>query len=74
MDEQAEDKSEESRKKHIRYYQSLSKIIENIQKEIESEKEEKIINHLKERITAINLDKERIEKIFPEGLEELKDE
>ncbi len=74
MDEKIEDKSEESRKKHIKYYKSLSKTIKNIEKEIESEKEEKIINHLKERVDAMNLDKKRITKMFPNILKELKDE
>ncbi len=74
MDEKIEDKSEESRKNHTKYYKSLSKTIKDIEKEIESEKEEKIINHLKERIDAINLDKKRIVKMFPEISEELKDE
>lgn len=66
-----EEISEESKKKHILYYKSLSKIIEDIQKEIE---EEKIINHLKERIKAMKLDKERIAKMFPDSLEELENE
>ena len=74
MDEKIEDKSEESRQKHIKYYQSLSKIIKDIEKEMASEKENEIINHLKERINAINLDKKRIEKMFPEDVEKLKNE
>lgn len=74
MDEKVGDKSEKSRKQHIKYYKSLSKIIKDIEKEIESEKEEEIINHLKKRIHAINLDKKRIEKMFPDFLEEVTDE
>ena len=35
---------------------------------------EKIIKHLKERVKAINLDKERIEKIFPKITEKLNDD
>ena len=67
-------KEEESKKKHILYYKSLSKVIEDIQKEIETEKEEEIINHLRERIKAMKLDKERIAKMFPDSLEELENE
>ena len=74
MDEKIEDKSEESRKNHIKYYKSLSRTIKDIEKEIESEKEEKIINHLKERIDAVNLDKKRIAEMFPDISEELKNE
>ena len=69
-----EEISEESKKKHSLYYKSLSKVIEDIQKEIETEEEEKIINHLKERIKAMKLDKERIAKMFPDSLEELENE
>lgn len=71
MDEKMEDKSKESRKKHIKYYKSLSNTIKDVEKEIKSEKEEKIINHLKERIDAMNLDKKRIVKMFPDISEEL---
>ena len=69
-----EEKSEESKKKHILYYKSLSKVIEDIQKEIETEKEEEIINHLRERVKAMKLDKERIAKMFPDSLEEFENE
>ena len=65
---------EESKKKHILYYKSLSKVIEDIQKEIKTEKEEEIINHLRERVKAMKLDKERIAKMFPDSLEEFENE
>ena len=35
MDEKEEDKSEESKQNHIIYYKSLSKIISNMEKEIQ---------------------------------------
>lgn len=71
MDEREEDKSEESRKRHITYYKSLSKIIENIENEIQMEKETLVIKHLKDRIEAIDLDQKRIEKLFPGIKEEI---
>ena len=66
MDEKKEDKSEESKKKHIVYYKSLTNVINNIQKEIQEEKDPQVIKHLNDRIKAINLDKERIKKMFPD--------
>lgn len=72
MDECAEDKSEKSFERHLAYYKSLSRIIKEMEMEIKAEDEEGIKNHLKDRIKAINLDKERIEKMFPE--KEFKDE
>ncbi|QUC65338.1 hypothetical protein NsoK4_03590 [Nitrosopumilus sp. K4] len=74
MDDRREDTSEESFEKHLVYYKSLSKIIKDNQREIESEAEETIKNHLKERIKAMNLDKERIENMFPDKIKELRDE
>jgi len=74
VDEKIDDTSEESKRKHITYYKSLSKIIKNIEKEIESEKNDQIIKHLKERIDAINLDKKRIQNMFPKSAKEFKDE
>ena len=64
MDEKEEDKSEESRKKHITYYKSLTKIIKDIENEMQTEKETQVIKHLEDRIKAINLDKKRIEDMF----------
>ena len=66
MSEKPEDKSEESKKNHIAYYKSLTKVIENIQKEKLVETEPRIIKHLDSRIEAMNLDKKRIRGMFPE--------
>ena len=66
MSEKPEDKSEESKKNHIVYYKSLTKVIENIQKEKLEETEPKNIIHLDSRIEAMNLDKKRIRDMFPE--------
>lgn len=66
MNEKADDRSDESKKNHIKYYKSLNKTIENIQKEKLEETEPKIIKHLNSRIEAMNLDKKRIEDMFPE--------
>ena len=74
MDEKIEDKSEQSRIKHIAYYKSLTKIIKDIKTETEMETDETIRKHLRDRINALNLDKERIRKMFPDSLEEFKDE
>lgn len=74
MKDESDELSEESRKKHITYYKSLTKVIEDINKEIEEETEQGVINHLQERIKAINLDKERIEKMFPDIIKEIQDE
>jgi hypothetical protein len=69
-----EEKSAESLEKHIIYYSSLSKIIKDMEEEMKLEKEESKIKYLKERINAINLDKKRIEKMFPDNIEDLKNE
>lgn len=74
MDKNKEDTSSESKRKHIAYYKSLSRVIKDIENEIELEKEDSIKNHLQERIKAMKLDKERIEKMFPDNVEEFKDE
>ena len=66
MNENPEDRSEESKKNHIAYYKSLNKTIENIQKEKLEEIEPTIIKHLNGRIEAMNLDKKRIRDMFPE--------
>lgn len=66
MNEKTEDRSEESKKNHIVYYKSLTKTIENIQKEKLEESEPTIIKHLDGRIEAMNLDKKRIRDMFPE--------
>jgi len=49
MDVKEEDKSEESKKNHIRYYKSLTKIILDIQEEKNTASDPSIKNHLDER-------------------------
>jgi hypothetical protein len=46
MDEKDEDKSEESKKNHIAYYKSLTKVISDIQKESSLGTDPTIKNHL----------------------------
>ena len=65
MDEKKEDKSEESMKKHRAYYRSLSKIIANMNNEINEEGEPAIKEHLTSRIDAMEKDKKRIRDLFP---------
>ena len=65
MDEKAEDKSKESFQNHLVFYKKLNKTIDELEKEIEVNSDEKIREHLTERIKAINLDKDRIRKLFP---------
>ena len=66
MSEKPEDKSEESRKNHISYYNSLTKVIQDIQKEMQNETTPQIVEHLNKRIEAIELDKKRIRNMFPD--------
>ncbi len=66
MNEKPEDKSEESKKNHISYYKSLTKVIQDIQTEIQNETEPKIIEHLNNRIESMKLDKKRIKDMFPD--------
>jgi len=70
MDVKEEDKSEESKKNHIVYYKSLTKVISDIQKEIELGGDPTIKNHLNERIDAVEKDRKRIREMFPEIAEE----
>ena len=65
MDEKAEDKSKKSFENHLIFYKKLNNTILELEKEIEINSDSKIIEHLTERIKAINLDKERIRKLFP---------
>ena len=65
MDEKKEDKSEESRQNHIIYYKSLTKIITNMEQEIDNEGEPAVKEHLKSRIDAIEKDRKRIRDLFP---------
>ena len=74
MDEKIEDKSEESKQNHIIYYKSLTKIITNMEQEINNEGEPAVKEHLKSRIDAIEKDRKRIRDLFPDmSREELDD-
>ncbi len=66
MDEKIEDKSEESKQNHIIYYKSLTKIITNMEQEINNEGEPAVKEHLKSRIDAIEKDRKRIRDLFPD--------
>jgi predicted nucleic acid-binding Zn-ribbon protein len=66
VDEKEEDKSEESFQRHLIFYQKLNKKIKDIQNEIQSSTDAKILKHLNDRIDAIELDKTRIRKLFPD--------
>ena len=70
MDVKDEDTSEESRKNHILYYKSLTKIILDIQKEKDQESEPAIKNHLDSRVEAMEKDRARIREMFPDIKEE----
>lgn len=70
MDVKDEDTSEESKKNHISYYKSLTKVISDIQEEKEQEGEPAIISHLDKRIEAMEKDKKRIRDMFPDIKEE----
>jgi len=70
MDIKEEDKSEESKKNHIVYYKSLTKVISDIQEEIDLGGDPTIKNHLNERIDALEKDRKRIREMFPEITEE----
>ena len=70
MDVKDEDTSEESKKDHISYYKSLTKVISEIQEEKKQEGEPAIISHLDNRIEAIEKDKKRIRDMFPDITED----
>jgi len=70
MDVKDEDTSEESKKNHVLYYKSLTKVISDIQKEKDQEEESAIKNHLDNRIDAMKKDRERIREMFPDIKEE----
>lgn len=70
MDVKDEDTSEESKRNHILYYKSLTKVISDIQKEKNQEGEPAVKSHLDNRIDAMEKDKERIRKMFPDIKEE----
>jgi len=65
MDEKIEDKSEKSKKNHITYYRSLTKIITGMKDEINQEGEPAIKEHLTSRIDAMEKDRKRIRDLFP---------
>ena len=65
MDEKKEDKSEKSKKNHIIYYRSLTKIITNMKNEINETGEPAIKEHLISRIDAMEKDRKRIRNLFP---------
>ncbi len=70
MDVKEEDKSEESKKNHLTYYKSLTKVISDIQEEKNREADPTIKNHLDGRIDAIEKDRKRIREMFPDITEE----
>ena len=69
MDIKKEDKSEQSKKDHIVYYKSLSKIITELQEERRQESGPAIQRHLDGRIDAMEQDRKRIRNMFPDVLE-----
>lgn len=66
IDVKKEDKSEESKKNHLTYYKSLTKVISDIQEEKNTALDPTIKNHLDERIDAIEKDRKRIREMFPD--------
>lgn len=70
MDIKEEDKSEESKKNHIAYYKSLTKVILDIQEEVNLGIDPTMKDHLNERIDAVEKDRKRIREMFPEITEE----
>ena len=66
MDEKEEDKSEESYQRHLVFYQKLNDTILGIKSEMKNTSDEKLLKHLRERIEAVDLDKTRIRKLFPQ--------
>jgi len=66
MDVKEEDRSEESKKNHLTYYKSLTKVIFDIQEEKNREADPTIKNHLDERIDAVEKDRKRIREMFPD--------
>ncbi len=65
MDEKEEDRSEESLRRHLIFYKKLNNTISEIQTEIQTLTDEKVLKHLNDRIEAMELDKTRIRKMFP---------
>ena len=70
LDIKEEDKSDESKKNHITYYKSLTKLILEIQKEKNQESDPTIKSHLDSRMDAMKKDRNRIKEMFPDIKEE----
>ena len=70
MDVKEDDKSDESKKNHITYYKSLTKLILEIQKEKNQESDPTIKSHLDSRMDAMEKDRNRIKEMFPDIKEE----
>jgi len=70
MDVKEEDKSEESKKNHISYYKSLTKVISDIQEEMNLGTDPTMKNHLNERLDALEKDRKRIRDMFPDITED----
>jgi uncharacterized protein YicC (UPF0701 family) len=70
MDTKKEDKSEQSKKDHIVYYKSLNKIIMKLYEERIEESDSTIQRYLDERMNAVEQDRKRIKKMFPDVTEE----
>jgi len=70
MDIKEEDKSEESKKNHLAYYKSLTKVILAIQEEKKQESDPTIKSHLDARIDAMEKDRNRIREMFSDITEE----
>jgi len=66
MDVKEVDKSEESKKNHLTYYKSLTKLISDFQDEKNQVTDPTIKNHLDERIDAVEKDRKRIREMFPD--------
>ncbi len=66
MDVKEEDRSEESKKNHLKYYKSLTEVISDIQEEKNLATDPTIKNHLDERIDAVEKDRKRIREMFPD--------
>jgi len=66
IDVKEEDKSEKSKKNHIIYYKSLTKLISDFQEEKNQVTDPTIKNHLDERIDAVERDRKRIREMFPD--------
>ncbi len=70
MDVKDEDTSEQSRQEHIAYYQTLEATLVDLQDEKNQTSEPAIIIYLDKRIDAMEKDKIRIRKLFPDVRDE----